>query len=95
MPKGKPAASKPEPVDTNMDDDTINLDAFPTPDSNQENAGSARNKDRSGKATAKKSVKSKAVGRRASSDSILPKKAIAKKKTVAKRAPLKEKTSIR
>lgn len=95
MPKGKPAASNPGPVDTNMDDDTLNLDAFPTPDSNQENAGSARKKGRPAKATAKKFTKSKAVGRRASGDSIPPKKAAAKKKTVAKRAPLKEKTSAR
>ena len=95
MPKGKPAASNSVPVDTDMDEDTLNLDAFPTPDSNQENVGSARKKGRPTKATAKKFAKSKAVGRRASGDSIPPKKAAAKKKTVAKRAPLKEKTSAR
>ena len=95
MPKGKPAASISGPVDTNMDDDTLNPDAFPTPDSNQENAGSARKKGRPAKATAKKFTKSKAVGRRASGDSIPPKKAATKKKTVTKRAPLQEKTSAR
>ena len=93
MPKGKPAASTSRPVDTDMDEDTLNQDAFPTPDSNQENAGSARKKGRPAKATAKKFTKSKAVGRRASGDAIPPKKGAAKKKTVAKRAPLKEKTS--
>ena len=95
MPRGKPAASVPGPVDTDMDEDTLNLDAFPTPDSNQENAGSARKKGRPAKATAKKFAKSKVVGRRASGDSVPPKPAAAKKKTVAKRAPLKEKTSAR
>ena len=93
MPKGKAAASISGPVDIDMDEDTLNPDAFPTPDSNQENAGSARKKGRPAKATAKKFAKSKTVGRRASGDSIQPKKAAAKKKTVAKRAPLKEKTS--
>ena len=93
MPKGKPAASVSEPVDTHMDEDTLNLDAFPTPDSNQENAGSARKKGRPTKATVKKFAKPKAVGRRASGDTIPPKKAAAKKKAVTKRAPLKEKPS--
>ena len=95
MPKGKPAASTSGPVDTEMDEDTLNLDAFPTPDSNQENAGSARKKGRPAKATAKKFSRSKAVARRASGDLVPPKKAAAKKKTVATRAPLKEKTSAR
>ena len=93
MPKGKPAASISAPVDIDMDEDTSNLDALPTPDSNQENTGSARKKGRPAKATAKKFAKSKAVGRRISGDSISPKKAAAKKKPVTKRAPLKEKTS--
>ena len=94
MPKAKAVASLSGLVDTDMEEDTLNMDALPTPDSNQENVGSARKKGRPAKATAKRVTKSKAaVGRRASGDSIPPKKAALKKKTVAKRAPLKEKTS--
>ena len=93
MPKAKAVASLSGLVDTEMEEDTLNMDAFPTPDSNQENVGSGRKKGRPAKATAKKVTKSKTVGRRASGDSIPPKKAAPKKKTVAKRAPLKEKTS--
>ena len=93
MPKAKPVASLSGLVDTDMEEDTLNMDAFPTPDSNQENAGSAKKKGRPAKATTKKFTKSKVIGRRASGDSIPPKKAAPKKRTVAKRAPLKEKTS--
>lgn len=93
MPKAKAVASLSGLVGTQMEEDTLNMDAFPTPDSNQENVGSGRKKGRPAKATAKKVTKSKTVGRRASGDSIPPKKAAPKKKTVAKRAPLKEKTS--
>ena len=93
MPKAKAVASLSGLVDTHMEEDTLNMDAFPTPDSNQENVGSGRKKGRPAKVTAKKVTKSKTVGRRASGDSIPPKKAAPKKKTVAKRAPLREKTS--
>ncbi|KAF6225034.1 hypothetical protein HO133_010229 [Letharia lupina] len=95
MPKPKPVASLSGLVDTDMEDDTLNMDAFPTPDSNQENAGSAKKKGRPAKATAKKFAKTKAIGRRASGDSIPPKKAAPKKKAGAKRAPLKEQTNVR
>ena len=94
MPKAKPAASLSGLVDTDMEDDTLNMDAFPTPDSNQENIGSAKKKGRPAKATAKKFTKTKATGRRTSGDSIPPKKAAPKKKAGAKRAPLKEQTNV-
>ena len=95
MPKAKPVTSLSGLVDTDMENDVLNMDAFPTPDSNQENAGSAKKKGRPTKATAKKFAKSKAVGRRTSGDSIPPKKAAPKKKAGAKRAPLKEQTNAR
>ena len=94
MPKAKPAASLSGLVDTDMEDDTLNMDAFPTPDSNQENIGSAKKKGRPAKATAKKFTKTKATGRRTSRDSIPPKKAAPKKKAGVKRAPLKEQTNV-
>ena len=93
MPKAKQVASLSGLVDTDMEDDTLNRDAFPTPDSNQENVGSAKKKGRPAKATAKKFTKSKTIGRRASGDSVPPKKVAPTKKTAAKKAPLKEQTS--
>ena len=95
MPKAKPVAPLSGPVDTDMEDDALNMDAFPTPDSNQENLGSARKVGRPAKSTAKKFTQSKAVGKRASGNLAPPKKAAPKKKAAAKRAPLKEKTSAR
>lgn len=94
MPKAKPVALLSGLVDTDMEDDTLNMDAFPTPDSNQENAGSAKKKGRPAKATAKKFTKAKVNGRRTSSDSIPPKKPAPKKKGGTKRAPLKEQTNV-
>ncbi|CAF9933923.1 MAG: hypothetical protein ALECFALPRED_005792 [Alectoria fallacina] len=94
MPKVKPVASLSALVDTEMEDDTLNMDVFPTPDSNQENAGSAKKKGRPAKATAKKFTKTKGIGRRISGDSVPPKKAASKKKAGTKRAPLKEQTNV-
>lgn len=94
MPKVKPVASLSALVDTEMEDDTLNMDVFPTPDSNQENAGSAKKKGRPAKATAKKFTKTKGIGRCTSGDSIPPKKAASKKKAGTKRAPLKEQTNV-
>lgn len=94
MPKAKPAASLSGLVDTVMEDDTLNMDAFPTPDSNQENAGSARKKGRPTKATGKKLTKTKVIGRRTSGDSIPPQKPAPKRKAAPKRAPLKEQTNV-
>ena len=93
MPKAKQVASLSGLVDTDMEDDTLNRDAFPTPDSNQENVGSAKKRGRPAKASAKKFTKSKTTGRRASGDLVPPKEAAPKKKTAAKRAPLKDQTS--
>lgn len=94
MPKAKPVASLSALVDTDMEDDTLNMDAFPTPDSNQENTGSAKKKGRPAKATAKKFTKTKATGTRTTDDSVPPRKAAPKKKAGAKRAPLREQTNV-
>ncbi len=91
--KAKPITSLSGLVDTDMEDDTLNMDAFPTPDSNQENVGLVKKKGRPAKATDKKITKPKASGKRASAGSI-PKKAAPKKKVGAKRAPLKEQTNV-
>ena len=95
MPKAKRVTSLSGLVDTDMENDILNVDAFPTPDSNQENVNSAKKRGRPAKATAKKFAKSKAIGRRTSGDSIPSRKAAPKKKTGAKRAPLKEQTNAR
>lgn len=94
MPKAKQVVSLSGLVDTDMEDDTLNMDAFPTPDSNQENVGSAKKRGRPAKATAKRSAKTKASGRRTSGDSVAPKKAAPRKKAGPKRAPLKEQTNV-
>ena len=90
MPKAKAVTSLSGMVESEMDDDTPNIDGdtFPTPDSNQENAPSKR-KGR-GKATAKKFTKAKP---RRSGDAIATGKPVGKSKVTKKRAPLKEKTS--
>ena len=95
MPKAKPIASLSGLIDTDVEDDTLNMeaDAFPTPDSNQENAGPAKKKGGRGKATAKRFIKAKPASRRVSGESVAPRKA-APKKTAAKRRPLKEQTKI-
>ena len=94
MPKAKQVVSLSGLVDTDLEDDTLNMDAVPTPDSNQENVGSAKKRGRPAKATAKKFAKTKATGRRTSGYSIAPKKAIPRKKAGTKRAPLKEQTNV-
>ena len=95
MPKAKPIASLSGLIDTDMEDDTVNMeaDAFPTPDSNQENAGPAKKRGGRGKATAKKFTKAKPASRRVSSESAAPKR-VAPKKAATKRAPLKEQSNI-
>lgn len=95
MPKAKPVASLSGLMDTDMEDDTVNMeaDAFPTPDSNQENAGPAKRRGVRGKATARKFTKVKPTARRVSSESAAPKK-VAPKKAATKRAPLKEQSNI-
>ena len=90
MPKTKKITSLSELAEMDMEEDTLNMDAFPTPDSNQENVSSVKKKGRPAKATAKKFAKTKATGRRTSGDSIPAKKAAPKKIVGAKRAPLKE-----
>ena len=94
MPKAKQVVSLSGLVDTDMEDDALNMDAFPTPDSNQENVSSAKKRGRPAKATAKRSAKTKAVGSRTNGDSITPRKAVPRKKAGTKRAPLKEQTNV-
>jgi len=91
MPKAKAIASLSGLIDTDMEDDTLNMeaDAFPTPDSNQENAP-ARKKGGRGKAPSKRFTKPRTASRRVSGESIAPKKVAPKKKAANKRAPLKE-----
>ena len=95
MPKGKTITSLSGLIDTDMEDDTVNLeaDAFPTPDSNQENAGPAKKRGGRGKATAKKFTKVKPAARRVSSESAAPKR-VAPKKAATNKAPLKEQSNI-
>ena len=93
MPKAKPIAPLSGLLDTDMEDDALNQDAFPTPDSNQENVGLAKKKGRPTKAAAKKITKPKASARRTSGRIIAPKKA-SPKKAGTKRAPLKEQTNV-
>lgn len=92
--KAKAIASLSGLVDSYMEDDALNMDAFPTPESNQENDGSAKKKGRPAKPAAKKFAKTKAPGRRTSGNPIAPKKAPPKKKANAKRVPLKEQTNV-
>ena len=94
MPRAKQVVSLSGLVDTDMEDDALNMDAFPTPDSNQENVSSAKKRGRPAKATAKRSAKTKAAGTRANGDSITPRKAVPRKKAGTKRAPLKEQTNV-
>ena len=95
MPKAKTIASLSGLIDSDMEDDTVNMEAnaFPTPDSNQENAGPAKKRGVRGKATAKKFTKVKSAARRVSSESVAPKK-VAPKKAATNRAPLKEQSNI-
>ena len=80
-------------VDTDMEDDTINGDAFPTPDSNQENTGPKR-KATKGKPAAKKLAKSKPQPKRTSGASRNVTSAPARSgKVKGKRAPLKDQTN--
>ena len=90
MPKSKPVASLSGMVENEMEDGTL-TNAFPTPDSNQEN-GPAKKKGRQGKANARKFAKPKT---RRSGDGVAPSKAAPKQKAGAKRAPLKEQKNAR
>lgn len=96
MPRVKPVASLSGLVETDMEDDTLNAEAnaFPTPDSNQENAGPTKKKAGRGKASTKKFTRPKVAARRTSGDSAVLKKAGPRKKADTKRAPLKEGTNV-
>lgn len=90
MPKEKAVTSLSGLIDTDMEDDSLNAGAFPTPDSNQENAGPSKKKGGRPKATAKRFTKAKRV----SVGSVAPKLGAGPKKTAGrKRAPLKEQSS--
>lgn len=88
MPRAKQVASISALVDTDIEDDTMTMeaDAFPTPDSNQENAP-AKKKGKQAKASTKRFTKPKT---RRSGDGIVATKVAPKTKAGTKRAPLKE-----
>ena len=95
MTKSKASATLSGMVDTDMEDDTLNGDAFPTPDSNQENAGAKRKGTKTKPAT-KKVTKTRAPSRRVSSASVASKNALASRgKPGRKRVPLKDQTNQR
>lgn len=93
MSRTKGAATLSGMVDTDMEDDTLNGDAFPTPDSNQENAGPRRKATKS-KPVAKTATKARIQTKRTSGVSR-PVKGVSAEgaKAGKKRAPLKEQTN--
>ena len=94
MSKMKVGATLSGMIDTDMEDDTLNGDAFPTPDSNQENAGPAKKRGAKGKPVAKKFTKATAPSTRTTGASAAAKSAPAPKaKPSKKRALLKEQTN--
>ena len=98
MPKTKTVASLSGFVESDMDDELDNAtpEAFPTPDSNQENNVAPAKKGRTKtKAAGAKFTKTKAPARRASGGAAVVKKKVApRKKAAGKREPLKEQTNI-
>ena len=92
MSKAKGIATLSGMVDTDLEHDTLNDDAFPTPDSNQENARPQRRSAKS-KPVAKRLTKPRAPSRRTSGASIASRNApISKAKPARKRVPLKDQT---
>ena len=98
MPKPKTIASLSGFVESDMDDELENAtpEAFPTPESNQENNVAPAKKGRAkGKAASAKFTKTKAPARRVSGGAAVTKKRGApRKKAVEKREPLTEQTNI-
>lgn len=86
MPKAKPFSLS-GMVDTDVEEDTLNPEALPTPDSNQENMAPAKKKGRP-KATAKRFTKAKRLSGGSSTTKTAP---VPKSKAGAKRGPLKGK----
>ena len=77
--------------------DSMDMDAFPTLDSNQENVGLVKKRGRPAKTSAKttaKTIAKRKTGRRVSGDSIQSKKPASKGKVSGKRVPLKEQTNV-
>lgn len=87
MAKSKGVATLSGMVDTDMEDDTLNGNAFPSPDSNQENGG-PRRKGAKTQPASKKPLKKKAPLSRAGGTSPVKKDTVATKPG-KKRAPLK------
>lgn len=98
MPEPKTITSLSGSVESDMDDELENAmpEAFPTPESNQENNVAPVRKGRPrGKAAAAKFTKTKAPARGVSGGAaVTKKKAAPKKKAAGKRQPLKEQTNI-
>lgn len=76
-------------VDTDLEDDTINADAFPTPDSNEENTGVTKKKATRQKASAKRFTKSKRLsgGSTTSKTVAAPKPKPGRKQAQVKKQP--------
>ena len=94
MPKAKLVASLAGLIDSDMEEDIqqSDVDMMPTPESNQENSEPPKKGKGKAKATTNKVRKTKPASRRLSGGSATArsKAAAAKKKTIAKRASLKE-----
>ena len=93
MPKTKATATISGLIDSDMDDEIQNKDVeiMPTPDSNQENVEPAKKGRGKPKAPLKKVRKTKPASRRLSAGTSVAKtKAITRKKTAEKHAPLQE-----
>ena len=93
MPRPKAVASLSRLENPDMEEDTMMQEAFPTPESNQENAAPTRQ--RSGNSKTESGVQTKAKGRprRTSGGPFAGRKRAAQKKVAAKRAPLKEQSA--
>ena len=76
-------------VDTDREDETVNADALPTPDSNQENAGGTKKKAPRQKASAKRFTKPKRLsgGSTTTKSEVAPKSKPGRKRPQVKEQP--------
>ncbi|KAL8731554.1 MAG: hypothetical protein Q9181_004275 [Wetmoreana brouardii] len=95
MPRPKAIVSLSAPADADVDEDSAMIEALPTPESNQENAGPTGKVRGRGKAATNATTKAKPRARRVSAGSLAGKKKAVPKKTSSKRAPLKEQQNNR
>ncbi|KAL9584683.1 MAG: hypothetical protein Q9212_001966 [Teloschistes hypoglaucus] len=93
MPRPKAVASLSATIDSDLEGDSIMVDALPTPESNQENARPAAKGRGRGKAATTATTRPKSKTRRTSAGSSTEKKKVAPKKPGPKRGPLKEQSN--